>query len=82
MIKQEMIISVQIPINYGQRMGKSSVTGDFFGAFKLGLRMIAIVLVMRLRAQMMFVSQVHSSTGLGGQGMYLVCGRDRWVWSW
>ncbi len=75
------IVSVQIPINYGQRMGKSSVTGDFFEAFKLGLRMIAIILVMRLRAQTTSLSQPRSPLSLAGQGMYRVCGRDRWVWS-
>ena len=39
---------VEIPVNYRQRVGESSVTGDFWKALKLGLRMIALVLEYRL----------------------------------
>lgn len=39
--------SVQIPINYKKRVGKSSVTGDFFKAFSLGVKMILLIIVMR-----------------------------------
>jgi len=38
---------VEIPINYRQRVGESSVTGDFWKAFKLGMRMIGLVLEYR-----------------------------------
>ena len=39
---------VEIPVNYRARVGESSVTGDFFKAFKLGLTMIVLVLGYRL----------------------------------
>ncbi len=39
---------VEIPVNYRQRVGKSSVTGDFWKTFKLGMRMIALVLEYRM----------------------------------
>jgi hypothetical protein len=38
---------VEIPINYRQRVGKSSVTGDFWKAFRLGWRMMFLVLSYR-----------------------------------
>lgn len=38
---------VEIPVNYRQRVGESSVTGDFWKAFKLGMRMIGLVLEYR-----------------------------------
>lgn len=34
---------VQIPLNYKERTGESSVTGDLWKAFKLGMRMIALI---------------------------------------
>ncbi|MBN9657425.1 MAG: glycosyltransferase family 2 protein [Acidobacteria bacterium] len=34
---------VEIPVNYRSRVGESSVTGSFWKAFKLGLRMITLV---------------------------------------
>lgn len=39
---------VEIPINYRSRVGESSVTGSFWRAFKLGLRMIGLVWEYRL----------------------------------
>jgi glycosyltransferase involved in cell wall biosynthesis len=39
---------VEIPVNYRERVGKSSVTGDSWKAFKLGMRMIGLVLEYRL----------------------------------
>lgn len=41
---------VQIPVNYTKRVGTSSVTGDPMKAFKLGMRMIFLILEYRLRA--------------------------------
>lgn len=41
---------VEIPVNYLPRVGVSSVTGNQFVAFALGLRMIALILRFRLRA--------------------------------
>ena len=38
---------VEIPVNYRSRVGKSSVTGDLWKAFVLGMRMIALVLEYR-----------------------------------
>ena len=40
---------VQVPVNYQQRVGVSSVTGDFGKTLKLGLEMIGLVFRMRLR---------------------------------
>lgn len=40
---------VQLPVNYTQRIGQSSVTGDKIKAFFLGLRMIRLILVYRLK---------------------------------
>jgi glycosyltransferase involved in cell wall biosynthesis len=39
---------VEIPVNYRSRVGESSVTGDFGKAFRLGMRMIALVWEYRL----------------------------------
>jgi glycosyltransferase involved in cell wall biosynthesis len=41
---------IQIPVNYTKRVGTSSVTGDKRVAFRLGLRMIALILDYRLRS--------------------------------
>lgn len=38
---------VEIPVNYRSRVGESSVTGDVWTAFRLGIRMIALVLEYR-----------------------------------
>jgi glycosyltransferase involved in cell wall biosynthesis len=40
---------VQIPVNYLPRVGVSSVTGDFWKALFLGLRMIALILEHRFK---------------------------------
>jgi glycosyltransferase involved in cell wall biosynthesis len=39
---------VEIPINYRSRIGESSVTGSFWKAFRLGVRMIGLVWKYRL----------------------------------
>ncbi|MFH1035921.1 MAG: hypothetical protein V1806_15555 [Pseudomonadota bacterium] len=39
--------NVQIPLNYKERVGVSSVTGNHIVAFKLGLRMIWLILTKR-----------------------------------
>ena len=41
---------IQIPVNYTKRVGTSSVTGNKWVAFRLGLRMIALILSYRLRS--------------------------------
>jgi glycosyltransferase involved in cell wall biosynthesis len=38
---------IEIPVNYRSRVGKSSVTGDLGKAFRLGVRMIGLVLAYR-----------------------------------
>lgn len=45
---QHRIPSVQIPVNYKERVGESSVTGDLTKAFKLGVQMILLISVKRL----------------------------------
>jgi glycosyltransferase involved in cell wall biosynthesis len=40
---------IQIPVNYKDRVGQSSVTGDLWKAFKLGIRMIVLILTFRFR---------------------------------
>ena len=41
---------IQIPVNYTKRVGTSSVTGNKWVAFRLGLRMIALILSYRVRS--------------------------------
>jgi glycosyltransferase involved in cell wall biosynthesis len=41
---------IQIPVNYTKRVGTSSVTGNKWVAFRLGLRMILLILDYRLRS--------------------------------
>lgn len=45
---QHRIPFVEIPLNYCERVGESSVTGDFWKSWKLGWRMIFLVLEYRL----------------------------------
>lgn len=47
--KWKNISFIQIPINYKDRVGESSVTGDFWKAFKLGIQMIWLTLTFRFR---------------------------------
>lgn len=42
---------VEVPVNYLPRVGRSSVTGDPFEAFVLGLKMIGLVFGFRLRTR-------------------------------
>ena len=41
---------IQIPVNYTKRVGTSSVTGNKWVAFKLGIRMIALILAYRFQS--------------------------------
>jgi glycosyltransferase involved in cell wall biosynthesis len=41
---------VEIPVNYGSRTGISKITGSFSRAFRLGWRMIFLILGMRFRS--------------------------------
>jgi glycosyltransferase involved in cell wall biosynthesis len=45
----EKVPLVQVPVRYLERIGESSVTGDLFKAFKLGVQMIAMSIAHRLR---------------------------------
>ena len=40
---------IQIPVVYKERIGKSSVTGNFAKAFTLGIKMIILIFVIRLK---------------------------------
>lgn len=40
---------IQIPVNYSKRVGTSSVTGNKWVAFRLGMRMIFLILEYRVR---------------------------------
>jgi glycosyltransferase involved in cell wall biosynthesis len=40
---------VEIPVHYGPRTGTSKITGSFWKAFRLGLRMIGMIVVYRFR---------------------------------
>lgn len=40
---------IQIPVNYSKRVGTSSVTGNKWVAFRLGMRMIFLILEYRIR---------------------------------
>ena len=51
LIRQPGYKVVQIPVNYKNRAGESTITGNFWRAFRLGLRMIVLILQKRLRAQ-------------------------------
>jgi len=41
---------IEVPLHYNVRIGKSSVTGDFFKAFKLGTQMILQILLFRIKS--------------------------------
>jgi hypothetical protein len=45
--KCERLSMIQIPVNYKDRVGESSVTGNFKKAFVLGLQMIWLILSFR-----------------------------------
>ena len=54
---------IQIPVNYLPRVGESSVTGDFWKAFFLGMTMIGLVLRYRLRS---WLGLMPRRVGAGG----------------
>jgi glycosyltransferase involved in cell wall biosynthesis len=54
---------IQIPVNYLPRVGESSVTGDFWKAFFLGMTMIGLVLRYRLRSWMRTTLPTAASGG-------------------
>jgi glycosyltransferase involved in cell wall biosynthesis len=45
------IKSIQIPIVYKERVGESSVTGDFRKAFGLGIKMILLIFILRFNLE-------------------------------
>lgn len=49
------IPSVQIPINYKERVGTSSVTGNIFKAIKLGMQMIILVIALRFKLDKLLI---------------------------
>lgn len=48
---KKKIKSIQIPVTYKQRIGKSSVTGNLGKAFVLGLKMILLIFILRLNLE-------------------------------
>jgi glycosyltransferase involved in cell wall biosynthesis len=51
---------VEIPVHYRPRIGASKITGDFHRAFRLGLTMIGLIIVARLRSYARIESAVAS----------------------
>jgi glycosyltransferase involved in cell wall biosynthesis len=49
---------VEIPVKYGPRVGTSSVTGSKLVAFRLGLRMIGLILTYRLKGLLGLIKQL------------------------
>jgi len=47
--------AIQIPVNYKERVGTSSVTGDLKKAFVLGLKMIILIIGLRLNLGTRFI---------------------------
>jgi hypothetical protein len=54
----------QIPVNYAQRVGVSSVTGDPAVAFRLGLRMIWLITKHRIRESAISNDQREAAMGI------------------
>ncbi len=46
---------MQIPVNYRELVGESSVTGDLLKAFRLGMQMIVLILAMRFGFEQLIV---------------------------
>jgi len=40
---------IEIPVHYGPRTGTSKITGNFWKAFRLGLRMMAMIIAYRFK---------------------------------
>jgi glycosyltransferase involved in cell wall biosynthesis len=58
---------IEVPVNYRQRIGESSVTGSFFKAFELGVIMIGLVL--KARFESLFVrNSVYYKRGAKCEG--------------
>ncbi len=55
---------VEIPVNYLTRVGESSVTGDLWKAFSLGVRMIGLVLAYRIGLHHRTRIRWHETAGL------------------
>lgn len=45
----ERIPTIEVPLNYEKRRGTSKITGDLRKAFRLGIRMIFMILAVRIR---------------------------------
>jgi glycosyltransferase involved in cell wall biosynthesis len=57
---------IQIPVNYLPRVGVSSVTGDPVKAVALGLRMIKLITISRLRRRRLIIARVPPREVNGG----------------
>jgi glycosyltransferase involved in cell wall biosynthesis len=65
LMKQKMI---QIPVNYSKRVGTSSVTGNRWVAFRLGVRMILLILEYRM-ASWLFQSRFRLPSAVPSRGV-------------
>jgi glycosyltransferase involved in cell wall biosynthesis len=60
----ETIPIVQVPVRYLQRVGESSVTGNFFKALRLGLQMIGISILHRFRTWRQQIQSRRATTSI------------------
>jgi glycosyltransferase involved in cell wall biosynthesis len=68
---QSGIRSVQIPVNYKERVGESSVTGDLFKAFRLGVQMILLITAKRVNldgALLPLIEKIQPGSGRDHSG--------------
>lgn len=52
---------VQIPVNYKERVGESSVTGDIKKAIVLGFQMLVLIIAMRLKLEKIIYRKYYKS---------------------
>src|SRR6478672_7910711 len=52
------LVCVEIPVNYRERVGTSKITGQFWKAFRLGLRMTAMIIRCRFKSYSQVASVV------------------------
>jgi len=50
--------AVQLPVNYKERIGDSSVTGSLRKAFYLGIQMILLIIAMRFKADKLLLKVI------------------------
>jgi len=50
--------AIQLPVNYKERIGDSSVTGSLRKAFYLGIEMILLIIAMRFKADKLLLKVI------------------------